>query len=86
MSRLANRTAADVADLFEPGSGRDKSGRAEFVREFWRLFGGHLRSINSSPISHAERVWCHTIFVFEWIRRHRAPMWIELFKREYIWK
>jgi glycosyltransferase involved in cell wall biosynthesis len=86
MSRLANRTAADVADLFEPGSERDKSGRAEFVREFWRLFGEHLRSINSSPISHAERVWCNTIFVFEWIRRHRAPMWSELFRRQYTWK
>jgi glycosyltransferase involved in cell wall biosynthesis len=80
-SRRANRTAAEVAEFYEPGSARK-----DFVREFWRLFGEHLRSINSAPISHAERVWCATIFVFEWIRRHRAPMWSELFRRQYTWK
>ena len=80
-SRSANRTAAEVAQFYEPGSARE-----EFVREFWRLFAEQVRSINSAPLTYAERARCHTIFMFEWIRRHRGPMWSELFRRHYTWK
>jgi glycosyltransferase involved in cell wall biosynthesis len=80
-SRRANRTAAEVAEFYKPGSAKTK-----FVREFWRLFAEQVRSINSAPLTYAERARCDTIFVYEWIRRHRGPMWSELFRRQYIWK
>jgi len=83
MSRQANRTGAEVAEWFEPGSGKDEAGREKLVREFWRLFGEHLRSINSAPLTYSERVRCDVVFVREWLWRFGARILSELFRREY---
>jgi glycosyltransferase involved in cell wall biosynthesis len=83
MSRRANPTAAQFAELFLPGSGKSRSGEEKFIREFWRLFGEILRSINAAPLPVGERARCDAVFVREWGWRFGARMLSELFRREF---
>ena len=83
MSRIANRSAAAVAEFHEPGSGRGHLGTEKYVREFWRLFREYLRSINSLPLTRTERLRCNFVFFREWLWRYGARLLSELFRREY---
>jgi Glycosyl transferase family 2 len=83
MSRRANPTAAQFAELFLPGSGTSSSGEEKYIREFWRLFGEILRSIGRAPLPVAERAQCEAVFVREWGWRFGARMLSELFRREF---
>jgi glycosyltransferase involved in cell wall biosynthesis len=83
MSRRANPSAAQFAEFFSPGSGTTETGEEKFIREFWRLFGEMLRSINRAPLPVGERGKCHAVFVREWGWRFGARMLSELFKRDF---
>ena len=64
MSRYANVTPSEVAEWFEPGSGRGN------VTEFSRLFVEHLRSIERSPLARSDKLQAYLTFVPVWMRRH----------------
>jgi glycosyltransferase involved in cell wall biosynthesis len=68
MSREANDTLAEVADWFEPGSGRG------IVLEYWPLFLQHLVSIARAPLPAEERLRCFGVFVPGWFRVWRRFM------------
>jgi len=72
MSRAANRTAAEAAEWFEPGSGTTSTG------EYIPLFREHLRSIRDARLGVGERILCYAVFVPTWLRRYRRAVVREL--------
>lgn len=72
MSRAAQTSVADVAEWFEPGTGRDAQ------PEFLRLFVEHLRAIARSPLGARERAETLATFLPVWLVRHRRKMAAEL--------
>jgi glycosyltransferase involved in cell wall biosynthesis len=72
MSRLAQRSLEDVAEWFEPGTGRDA--RPEFLR----LLTEHLRALAASPIGVRERALATAVFLPLWLDRHKWPLAREL--------
>jgi hypothetical protein len=77
MSRQANPTPKDVAEWFEPGSGRDD------VREHWGIFVESVRAIGRSPLGRIERARCYAAFLRAWVPKHLVPMVEERFGIEY---
>jgi len=77
MSRRANPSPKDVAEWFEPGSGRDD------IREHWVMFNQTLRAIERAPFSRIERSRCYASFLGAWTRGKLVPMLEELFGVEY---
>lgn len=76
MSRVAHQSPADAAEWFKPGSGSSQGRR---VIESWRLFAELFRSIDSMPLSRAERMRCYAVFVPTWFRRFGPRMLTEPF-------
>ncbi len=72
MSRHANRSAAEAAEWFKPGSGRQTK-----HLEFWPLLAEHLRSVHSAPLSRAERARCYAALVGAWASRYHGVMTAE---------
>lgn len=62
MSREANRTDAEVAEWFLPGSGR------AVLPEYWTLLFQHLVSIERTPMAATEKLRCYAVFVPGWLR------------------
>jgi len=77
MSRRANPTPKDVAEWFEPGSGRDD------IREHWGMFVEALRAIKRAPLGRIERARCYVAFLEAWVPRKLVPMVEERFDVEY---
>jgi glycosyltransferase involved in cell wall biosynthesis len=72
MSRTAGKNLDDVADWFEPGTGRT-------VRpEKLRLFAEHLKAIRRSPLGVGERMLATAGFLPVWLARHKRAMTAEL--------
>jgi glycosyltransferase involved in cell wall biosynthesis len=71
MSRVALTNLHDVAEWFEPGSG--KTARPEELR----LFVEHLRAIRQAPIGAAARTRVATVFLPLWVARHKRAMGAE---------
>lgn len=79
----AERTPAEYAEFYNPGSGTTAAGEEQYIREFTRVFGEMLRSVNAAELPVRERLACNAVLVREWGWRHGARMLAELFRREY---
>jgi glycosyltransferase involved in cell wall biosynthesis len=77
MSRRANPTPKDVAEWFEPGSGRDD------VRERWGIFVESMRAIKRAPLGRVERARCYAAFLEAWWPQNLIPVVEERFDVEY---
>ena len=78
-----NRTPAEYAEFYNPGSGSTATGEEVYIREFTRVFWEILKSVNSAQLSLPERFACNAVFVREWGWRHGARMLSELLRREF---
>lgn len=74
-SRAANRTSAEVAEWFDPGSGDEKT------TEFLRLFAEYLRAIERADLSRADRLAVYRSTVPLWLRRFHGSMRRELLEQ-----
>jgi glycosyltransferase involved in cell wall biosynthesis len=77
MSRAANKSPGEVAEWFEPGSGK------RVHREMSRLFVEHLRSIGAAPLPRGEKASCYVTFLRAWTRRQGARTLAELLGLKY---
>jgi glycosyltransferase involved in cell wall biosynthesis len=68
MSRKANSSLSEVAEWFEPGSGREV--RPEYVH----LFTEHVRAIVHSPIGLGPRMNVLGVFLPTWLERYGRTM------------
>lgn len=75
MSRLAHTSLHEVAEWFEPGSGRSAQ------PEFTRLFLEHLRSAARAPIPVTERVLALASLPPVFVRRHWRTLGRELWEQ-----
>ena len=73
MSRGANKSAAEAAEWFSPGSGEGRK-----VLEFWPMFWQHLLAIRHARCGIGEKALCLGVFLPTFLRRYRRPLVREL--------